>query len=164
LDCLTVWAFDDPLAADRAVPRLAQLAATGAIAVDDAAVVSWTEARRKPSMHELGALTGPGVLWGGSWGLLLGLVFLVPIAGPMFGAGAGAIAGSLSDFGIADDFIKRVRDRVTAGTSALFVLCGDASADAMASELGAADVIRCELSPVQGRRLREALGEEPVLP
>jgi uncharacterized membrane protein len=136
----------------------------GVLAIDDAAAVSWPEDRRKPSMRELGALTGPGVLWGGSWGVLLGLVFLVPIAGPMFGAGAGAIAGSLSDFGIADDFIKRVRDRVTAGTSALFVLCGDASADAVAMSLDATGVIRCDLSPVQARRLREALGEEPVRP
>ena len=40
------------------------------------------------------------------------------------GAAAGALAGSLADYGIDDDFIKNVREKVTEGTSALFLLTG----------------------------------------
>jgi uncharacterized membrane protein len=157
---LTVWRFEGPRAAQEALPFLERLAANGHISVDDAALVSWPRTSRKPSTRELGGLTGPGALWGGSWGLLLGLIFLVPIAGPTFGAAAGAIAGGLGDFGIDDDFIKRVRDAVTPDTSALFVLGDSADTEALAAEMPHAAVVRCELSVEHERRLRAALGEE----
>ena len=60
---------------------------------------------------------------GGSfWGLLFGLIFFVPLLGAAIGAATGALAGSLTDVGIDDAFINKVRDQVTPGTSALFVL------------------------------------------
>jgi uncharacterized membrane protein len=157
---LTVWRFEGTCSAEEALPRLGELAALGEIVVDDAALVSWPRARRKPSMRELGSLIGPGALWGGTWGMLLGLIFLVPIAGPTFGAAAGAVAGSLSDFGIADDFIKRVRDTVTPGTSALFVFSSNAVAERLVDEMDGVAVVRCDLSHEHERRLHAALGEE----
>ena len=157
---LTVWRFEGTCGAEEALLRLEELAGRGEISVDDAALVSWPRDRRKPSTRELGSLRGPGALWGGTWGVLLGLIFLVPIAGPTFGAAAGAIAGSLSDFGIDDDFIKRVRDTVTPGTSALFVFSSDTVADRLVDELGGVNVVRCNLSAEHERRLRAALGEE----
>jgi uncharacterized membrane protein len=163
---LTVWRFPAPEGADAAVLRLEGLAERGLLTVEDAAVVVWAQGRRKPSARIVGSLTGAGELWGGSWGVLLALIFVVPIAGPVFGAGAGAIASSLSDFGIYEDFIMDVRHAVTPGTSALFVLSSGATADSLAGQLaGAAPVVvRCDLSPEQERRLFEALGEEPEVP
>src|SRR3954466_599021 len=104
--------FQTPAGADEALERLLPLAPQGLIARGDAAVVSWPASRRKPKVRELGSLTGPGALWGGFWGLLLGLIFLVPLAGLAFGAGAGAVAGGLVDVGIDDAFIKRIRAEV----------------------------------------------------
>jgi uncharacterized membrane protein len=163
MDTLTVWRFDAPeTAEERALPRLERLAGAGEVEVDDATVVSWPPEHRKPSTRELGVLTGPGMLWGGFWGVVLALIFLTPIAGPAFGAAAGAVAGALSDFGIEDDFVKRVRDAVTPGTSALFVISTSASAEAIAVTVQdlATEVIRSPLSHEQEQRLREALGEE----
>jgi uncharacterized membrane protein len=159
---LTVWVFDTVPGATAAVPRLQRLAAVGVIAVEDSALVAWPRGRRKPSTHTLGALSGPGTLWGGFWGVLLGLIFLVPLAGPTFGAAAGAFAGGLADFGVDDAFVKRVRDSVTPGTSALFLLSSAAAADALVVELEDFIVvlIRSDLSEDQERRLRDALGEE----
>ena len=144
------------------MPRLRRLAADGRVRVEDAAAVSWPEGRRKPYTATLGSLDGPGELWGGFWGMLLGLIFLTPLAGPRFGAAAGAIAGSLSDFGVSDDFVKRVRDTVTPGTSALFLLSDGPARDALAAELRGIsfELIRSQLSAEQERRLRTALGEE----
>jgi uncharacterized membrane protein len=158
---LTVWRFEGTRSAEEALPLLERLAAGGDITVDDAALVSWPPARRKPSTRDLGSLGGPGALWGGTWGMLLGLIFLVPIAGPTFGAAAGAIAGSLSDFGIDDDFIKRVRDTVTPGTSALFIFTSDVVSDGLVDEMGGVEVVRCDVSGEHERRLSAALGEEP---
>jgi uncharacterized membrane protein len=162
---MTVWRFDAPQDAARALPQLQRAVADGVAAVDDAALVSWAQGRRRPSFRTLGTLDGPGRLWDGFWGMLLGLVFLAPHAGPAFGAAAGAVAGTLSDFGVADDFLKRVRESVVPGTSALFLVSTRASADRLAGELGGgpAECIRSELSYEQELHLREALGEEPGL-
>ena len=162
MNTLTVWPFHAVDGAEHALDVLRRLLATGAAGIDDAALVSWPSERRTPATRDLGSITGPGSLWGGFWGMLLGLIFLTPLAGPAFGAGAGALAGSLTDFGVADDFILRVRNSVIPGTSALFVLSTRRSADGVAIALAglAVEALRCELSPEQEQRLRDALADE----
>jgi uncharacterized membrane protein len=163
-DTLAVWRFDAPEAAELVLPRLEQLARDDAIAVEDAALVVWPPRHRKPQTRVLGALDGPGHLWGGFWGVLLALIFLTPIAGPRFGAAAGAVAGTLADFGVADDFVKSVRDSVTPGTSAVLVLGGRECPDRISAALAdvPATMIRADLSDEQTERLRDALGDESV--
>jgi uncharacterized membrane protein len=162
MDTLTVWTFPTAEGADRAVDRLRSLAEQGRITIDDAAVVSWPASRRKPKVRELGSLTGPGALWGGFWGLLLGLIFLVPLAGLAFGAGAGAVVGGLVDVGIDDAFIKRIRAEVEPGTSAAFILSRGAAADAVADELRDLDMrlLRSNLSAEEEARLRAMFAED----
>ena len=159
-----VWRFADPDGAAGALPRLQRLVAAGEATVDDAALVTWPPGHRKPSTATLGSLSGPGRLWGGSWGVLRALIFLVPIAGPTFGAAAGAVAGTLSDFGIADDFVKRVREDVGPGSSALLVVTSQASAERLAAALAdmATLTARSALSPAEEQHLLDALGEEPA--
>jgi uncharacterized membrane protein len=163
-DTLAVWRFNAPEIAEFVVPRLERLARDGEIAVEDAALVGWPPRHRKPRTRVLGALDGPGHLWGGFWGVLLALIFLTPIAGPRFGAAAGAVAGTLADFGVADDFVKCVRDSVTPGTSAVFVLGGRNCPDRISAALAdiPATLIRADLSDEQTQHLRDALGDESV--
>jgi uncharacterized membrane protein len=159
---LAVLRFAAPQAAEETLPQLEGLARAGSADVDSAAIVWWPPGQRKPSIRDLGGLTHPGALWGGFWGVVLALIFLTPLAGPTFGAAAGAFAGSLSDFGVEDDFVRRVRDAVTSGTSAVFVIGSGDSVDAIAATLdhGGVELIRATLSHEQARHLREALGEE----
>jgi uncharacterized membrane protein len=169
VNTLTVWSFEGPAGAEEALPGIRQLAEQHLIVVDDAALASWPSGQSKPSVRGVGGLTRPGALWGGFWGVLLGLVFLAPIAGPVFGAGAGAVAALLADFGVEDDVLKRVRDLVRPGTSALFVVSEGSAADAIAAALTppAAGVLRFTLTDEQSRRLQDVLGEEverPVAP
>jgi uncharacterized membrane protein len=161
---LTVWIFESPRGADEALPRLERMARERLIVLDDAAIVAWPQGCRKPSTRPLGSLSGPGTLWGGFWGVLLGLIFLVPLAGPVFGAAAGAFAGTLADFGIDDGFIMRVRDTVTPGTSALFVLSSGAAADGLGSVMQESHValIRSDLSSDDQELLAQVLGEESL--
>jgi uncharacterized membrane protein len=161
VNTLTVWRFPAPEAAEQALVPLHGIIRAGRATIDDCVLVSWPPDRRTPATRELGSLVGRGQMWGGFWGMLLGLIFLTPLAGPSFGAAAGAFAGSLAEFGVADDFVKRVRDSVTPGTSALFVLSARASADGVAAGLrGIADeVLRTELSREQEEHLREALSD-----
>jgi uncharacterized membrane protein len=166
INTLTVWSFAEPDGAEAAVPGLRALATEGGVCVDDAAAVSWPEGRRKPRTVTLGSLSGPGTLWGGFWGMLLGLIFLAPLAGVTFGAAAGAIAGSLSEFGVEDDFVLRVRAAVKPGTSALFILSDASAHDRLTRELASVSsaVISLQISSDQERRLRDALGDESVQP
>jgi uncharacterized membrane protein len=162
MHALSVWRFDTPEAAARLVPRLERLAAAGEVSVEDAALVAWPPGPRKPATSDLGSLTGPGVLWGGFWGMVLGLIFLTRLAGPTFGAAAGAVAGGLCDFGVPDDFVIRVRQDVVPGTSALFVVSTQAAAERLTVELEgvATRTAHSLLSPAAEQHLHGVLGDE----
>jgi uncharacterized membrane protein len=133
---LTVWKFDDPDVATSVRDRLLGLQARHAITVHDAVVVSWPDGEKQPHTQQLGSTSGTATAGGAFWGLLLGAVFFVPLIGMAFGAAMGHLSGSLTDFGIDDDFVTAVRERVTPGTSALFLLSSDALRDEIRSELG----------------------------
>jgi len=65
-----------------------------------------------------------GTLSGLFWGVLIGLIFLWPLA-PVVGVAGGimgAALGAAGDLGIKEDFKQRVRDLVQPGTSAIFVI------------------------------------------
>ena len=159
---LTAWKFPTPQGADDALDRLQKLQAQQLITVQDAAVVSWEVGRKKPKTRELNSTSARGALGGGFWGLLFGLIFFVPLIGLAIGAASGALFGSLADVGISDSFIKSVRDKVTPGTSALFLLSSDAVIDRVKEEFPAhdAELISTNLSNEQEARLREAFAQE----
>jgi len=159
---LTAWKFASPYGADDALATLEKLQSEQLIQVQDAAVVSWEPDRKKPKTRELHSMKKMGALGGGFWGLLFGLIFFIPILGLAIGAASGALFGSLSDVGISDEFIDRVREKVTPGTSALFLLSSDAVMDRVAAEFQdtGAELISTNLSAEQEERLREAFGHE----
>jgi uncharacterized membrane protein len=78
------------------------------------------------------------------------------------GAAMGALAGHFSDYGIDDDFIKSVREQVTEGTSALFLLTGQVTLDKVEEELKGqiGTLIKSNLTNEQEAKLREGFGEE----
>ena len=80
--------------------------------MQDAAIVSWLEGKKRPKTRQLHNLAGAGALSGTFWGMLFGLIFFMPFLGAAIGAATGALAGSMSDVGIDDDFIAEVRKEV----------------------------------------------------
>jgi uncharacterized membrane protein len=158
---LTVWKFNDAEAADKAVATLEGLARQQLITVQDAATVSWPTGAKKPKTRQLHSLTGAGALGGAFWGMLFGLLFFVPLLGMAVGAAMGALTGSLSDVGIDDDFIKRVRSEVTPGTSALFLMSSGAVMDKVRDAFRGqqAELLSTNLSDDQERALREVFAE-----
>ena len=114
---------------EEATHILRDLATQNLITIHDAATVTWETGKKKPKTRQLNNLAGAGALGGAFWGMLFGLIFFVPLLGAAIGAATGALAGSLQDVGIDDGFINRVRDEVTPGTSALFVMTSDAVMD-----------------------------------
>ncbi len=159
---LTVWKFPAADAAEEAVHTLEQLQSQELIKVHDAAVVSWPADKKKPRTRQLHNMAGAGALGGAFWGLLFGLIFFVPLFGLAIGAAAGAIGGSFADVGIDDDFIKRVREQVTPGTSALFALTSDAVVERVRESLGGlkAELLETNLSKEDEDKLREVFAED----
>jgi uncharacterized membrane protein len=85
---------------------------------------------------------------------LLGIV-----TGSVVGISAGALAGSLSDYGINDDFIKSLAETIPTDSSALFILVRKAQPEKVLAELSGVKgkVLHTSLSTEQEKRLQEAL-------
>jgi uncharacterized membrane protein len=158
----TVWKFHTADGAEGALGTLERLQSEELIKVQDAAVVSWPEGKEKPKTRHLNDLTGAGALGGAFWGFLFGLIFFVPLLGLAVGAATGALAGSLTHIGIDEDFIKSVREKITPGTSALFVMTSDAVVDKVKDAFPGADaeLLHTNLSDEDEAKLREAFAEE----
>jgi uncharacterized membrane protein len=159
---LTVWKFESAGGADAAERTLLGLSQEGLISVHDAATVTWEVGQKKPKTRQLNPTTSAGALGGSFWGLLFGLIFFVPLLGAAIGAASGAVAGSLSDVGIDDNFINRVRDQITPGTSALFLLSSDAVIDKLRDAFTGDDkpeLVFTNLSDEQEAALRDVFAE-----
>ena len=105
------------------------------IKIQDAAIVSWPVGKKSPKTKQLVDLAGVGALQGAFWGMLFGLIFFVPFFGLAIGAAMGALTAKFADYGIDDNFIKQTREKVTEGTSALFLLTSGAVLDKVVEAL-----------------------------
>jgi uncharacterized membrane protein len=160
----TVWKFDSAGGADAVLATLERLQKEELIQVIDGATVSWPEGKKKPKTQQLHSLAGAGAMGGAFWGFLFGLLFFVPILGLAVGAAMGAMAGSMSDVGIDDQFIKEVREKITPGTSAVFLMTQNAVEDKVRDELssvkGHVELLHTNLTNEQEAKLREAFADE----
>lgn len=158
---LTAWTFPSTDGAEEMIESLKALQAQQLITIQDAAIVSWEEGKKKPKTRQLNNLAGAGALGGAFWGMLFGLLFFVPLLGAAVGAGIGALTGSMADVGIDDNFINNVKQQVTPGTSALFLLSSDAVMDRVQEALGGrhGQLVASNLSADQEAKLREVFAE-----
>ena len=127
------------------------------IRLGDAVIATRTEAG-KVKLNQLMNTTATGAVSGSFWGLLIGVVFLNPLIGVAVGTASGALGGALTDVGINDAFIKQTREKVTEGTSALFLLSANAVPDRIAEEfkhLPEYELIASNLSNEQEAKLKE---------
>lgn len=155
MSTLTVWKFETAEGAQEALARLIEMSKVNLIRLQDAAVVAWPAGKKKPKTQNYGSLTGQGALSGAFWGMLFGLIFFVPFFGMAVGAAMGALSAKFADYGINDAFIKKVRDEVTEGTSALFLLSSDAVRDRIAEAFKDVplDLIESNLSTAEEEQL-----------
>jgi uncharacterized membrane protein len=159
---LTVWKFDSSTGAAEAIAKLAGVQKQHLIEIIDAAIVEWPDGKKKPKTRQVNDLAAAGALSGAFWGMLFGIIFFVPFLGMAMGAAMGALSGHFADYGIDDDFIKSVRDQVTEGTSALFLLTGAVTLDKVEEEMKGqiGTLIKSNLTHEQEEKLREGFGEE----
>ena len=118
---LVVIEFEDEAKAFELRAELVKLQKEYLIEMEDVVVVTKDE-KGKVKLHQAVNLTAAGAMGGTFWGMLIGMIFLNPLAGAAIGAGAGALSGKLKDIGISDQFMKELGETFTPGSSALFVL------------------------------------------
>ncbi len=159
---MTVWQFPTANGAAMAEETLKDLQRRELIQIHDAAIVTFPEGAKKPKTKQLNNLAGAGALGGAFWGMLFGLIFFVPLLGMAIGAGMGALTGSMSDVGIDDAFIKRMREQIQPGTSALFVLSSGAVVDKVKEAFEGQQMVLVEtnLTHEQEDKLREVFAED----
>jgi len=154
---LVVLGFDGLHTADEVLNKLRSLQKEYLVDLEDACVVE-RETGGKVHLKQAVNLTRLGAATGGSsgalWGAIVGLLFMNPLAGmaigAITGAGVGAISGSLADYGIRDDFIRKLGETIPEGSSALFVLFKKLTEDKVFKEL----------EPYRPRILRTSMSNE----
>ncbi len=118
------------------------------------------EENGKVKIKEEPRLTGIGALGGAFWGLLVGLIFLIPVAGFVVGTVSGAIAGHFAKYGITKEYMKDIEAAIQPGQSALFILADSVKVDRVVPMLQAfhPKVLRTNLTTEQEANLKEAFG------
>jgi uncharacterized membrane protein len=165
---LVVLGFDGIHTADEVLNKLRSLQKEYLIDLEDACVVERLE-NGQVFINQAVNLTALGAAAGGSsgalWGALVGLLFLNPLAGmaigAITGAGVGALSGSLRDYGIRDDFVKKLGDTIPPKSSALFVLFRSATEDKVLAEIQPYKprILKTSLSHEAEQRLKTVLSE-----
>jgi uncharacterized membrane protein len=138
--------------------KLFELQKEHLIELGDSVVVEKT-ADGKIKLHQLFSATAVGASSGAFWGLLVGLLFFVPVVGVAVGAASGALAGAMSDFGINDKFMKDIAANIQPGNAALFVLIKKMTADKVLDAVkgSGGTVLQTSLDHTKEQALRDAL-------
>ncbi|WP_292528075.1 DUF1269 domain-containing protein [Methylocystis sp.] len=115
-------------------------------------------------LNQLFNTTALGGVSGAFWGALIGLIFMMPLAGAAIGAGAGAVSGALTDFGIDDKFMKDVAAAIPPGGAALFLLVRKMTTDKVLEGLKGVGgvVLRTSFDKSKEDAIRAALTAQPA--
>jgi len=155
---LVVLAFDTETGAEQLRDDLIQLQKEHLIGLEDAAVAVRHQ-DGKVKIKQVTSLAGSGALGGAFWGMLIGLIFFVPVFGLLVGAAAGALVGKSQDIGVDDKFIKEVGNTLQPGNSALFLLVNKVVPDKVQETLKKyknVKVLKTSLSKEQEEKLQHA--------
>jgi uncharacterized membrane protein len=166
---LIVIGYPDDHTAEKVWEELVKLQNDYLVDLEDAAIIRRDQ---KGKLH----VTTPahhaaawGTLSGMFWGVLIGLLFLFPLA-PLVGVAGGimgAALGAAGDLGIKEDFKQRVQDLVQPGTSAILVILRKVTPDKFEDALRpyGGTVLRTSLSRDAEQKLMKALhGDDPAAP
>jgi uncharacterized membrane protein len=123
------------------------------------AVIAVKEPDGTVKLNQLFHPVAAGAATGGFWGLLIGLIFMMPLAGAAIGAASGALGGALSDVGINDQFMKDAAQTLQSGNAALFLLIRKMTADKVLADLKGVGgtVMRTSFDHTKEEALRAAL-------
>ena len=125
---LVVISFPTEAKAEEVRQKLLAMQKEYLIEMSDA-VIALKDDQGRIKLNQLFNTTAAGAVSGAFWGALIGLTFLMPLAGAALGAASGGLGGYLTDVGLDDKWIQEVASSIQPGTAALFVLARKVTAD-----------------------------------
>ena len=130
------------------------------------AVVAEKTLDGKIKLHQIFNTTAAGAASGSFWGLLVGILFMMPIVGVALGAASGALGGALTDFGINDKFMKDIAANIKPGNAVLFVLIKKMTTDKVLDAVkgSGGTVLQTSLDHAKEQALRDALAAAAPAP
>lgn len=158
---LIVIGFDDHATAERAYAHVQDLRREEKVTLKGVALLSVDE-QGQSHVDTPGSLVGATAAGGAAvWGIILGALFLIPVAGAVIGGVLGGLFGKLRQYGIDDEFRRRARDLVKPGGAAVVVMASDIDAAAFGAELQpfGGEVLRTSLTDEQEQELAGGLGQ-----
>jgi uncharacterized membrane protein len=166
---LIIIGYPDETTAQKVWEELVRLERDYLVALDDAAII---RRDRKGKLH----ITTPAdhaVAWGTFsglfWGVLIGLLFLFPLA-PLAGVAGGimgAAFGAAENLGIKGEFKQRVQNMIQPGTSAILVILRKATLDKFVDALRpyGGTILQTSLPRDAEQQLMKTLhGDDPKAP
>ena len=163
---LIVIGYPDEETAAKAWDELTRLQHDFLVDLEDAAVIRRDRTGKlhitTPAHHAVAWGTFSGLFWG----VLIGLLFLFPLA-PLTGLAGGimgAALGAAGNLGIKDDYKQRVQDALQPGTSAILVILRRATYDKFVEALRpyGGTILRTSLSHDAEQQLMKILHGEDL--
>lgn len=154
---LIVVAFDHFDDARNALSSLRDLESDGRIRFEDTALVERDPDGTTHVKNEVSGTTETATVVGAVVGAIVGFVF--PVAGLVIGAAAGAALGASMKTGVEGSFVDEVKETLTPGRSALFLVLEESQSDATLAALRqfSGEVVQTTLSTEAEEALRQAL-------
>ena len=123
------------------------------------AVIAVRQPNGRVKLNQLFNPTASAAVSGTFWGALIGMIFLMPLAGAAIGAASGALGGALADVGINDRFMRDAAQSLQSGNAALFLLVRKMTTDKVLAALQGegGTVIRTSFDESKEEALRAAL-------
>lgn len=131
---LIILGYEDHDSATRAYERVLELQRDFVVDLSGLAVVKVSD-DGKQHVDTPGRIVGASAASGAPWGMLFGLLFLVPVFGFAMGGLMGAVSGRLSKSGIDRAFRDRVQAMLEPGKAAVVVMARKITEDKFAAAL-----------------------------
>ena len=166
---LIVIGYPDEETAEKVWDELTKLQQDFLVDLEDAAII---RRDRKGKLHTVTPAhhaVAWGTLSGLFWGVLIGLIFLGPLA-PVVGVAGGvmgAALGAAGNLGLKDEFRQRVQDLLQPGTSAIMIIARKVTPDKFIEALKpyGGTVLKTSLPHDAEQQLMRALhGADPSAP
>ena len=156
---LIIIGYDDHETAGKAYDKVLQLQRDFVVDLNGLAVVR-VDADGKKHVDTPAKVVGLSSASGALWGMIFGLLFLVPGFGFVVGGLMGAMSGKLSQIGINRAFKERVDAVLEPGKAAVVVMASKITEDKFAAGLApfGGTVIQTSLSEADEQELAGELG------
>jgi uncharacterized membrane protein len=160
---LVAISYDTVNAAEQTRAKVLAMQRDYLVTLDDI-VVAYKNDKGKIKLHQAINLTATGAASGSFWGLLIGMIFMMPLFGVLAGASFGALSGALSDVGISNDMMKQLAASLKPDGAILFLLVRHATEDKVLAGLAGmgGTVLQTSLTHEDESKLQAALAAHAV--